>query len=110
MSVLDKIKKRRFYPVDLGDGNIVNCRALTIGELRRLEALDKELKTPFVMGVALVDDKGATEFTKTGEESDVQFAERVREAIADVSTETISAISQAIGKIGKVPEVETVKN
>ena len=46
--------------------------------------------------------------TSTDEESDVEFATRVMEEMADVSTETISQISQTVAKIGKLQEASVI--
>lgn len=106
--LLDKYKKRAAYPIDLGDGDLGYVRALTFGEIERLNALAKEFKTPFVMGCAMVDNKGQGLFNQPPDQADVDFAAAVRKELADVSTETIAKLSEGIGRIGKAPDQETV--
>ncbi len=108
--MLGKLKKRRCYPVDLGDGDQVHCRAMTIGELKDVDPLAKDLKTPFIMGRGIVNSDGSEQFPRKPDETPEQYANRMQTELADVSTETIAAISAAIGKIGKVPEADTLKN
>lgn len=112
MGLLHRANKRKCYPVDGLDGVFV--RSMTSGEIGRMNLLEKELKTPFVMGCCLVTSEGKPETTKRIDppESDVDFSKRVLEELeeADVDTETLALVSKSIGKIGKVPIEDTAKN
>lgn len=106
--VLNRIKKRRCYPVEVGGGT-VHVRSLTRGELDRMTALEKDAKTDFVLGCVLVSSAGEPEFVPEEGESDVDFAKRIKAAVLDVDTETIAAITEAVGKIGKVTATEALE-
>lgn len=110
ITVLDRLRKRRCYPVpEAGEGIFV--RSLTRGELIRLGALEGDDKTDFVIGCVLVTQAGEPVFPKHSDETDAEFCARVKAAFLDVDTETVAQISAAVGRIGKVPPPETlVKN
>ena len=116
MSVLEKLKTRRSYPVKIGDVEI-KVRAMTIGELNEVDKIADDLKTGFVMGSCLCDDAGQPAFTRRRtmegleilsegnvgvEEKAEDFARRVMDALTDISTETIKEISRAIAEIGSI--------
>lgn len=106
--VLDRLKKKRGYPVDI-DGETYYVRSLTVGELKRLEAVPPAQKTGFVVGCALCTEaSGIAEFPQSDSESDVDWSNRVMEAISEVPTETIRALSDGVANISKTPKVETV--
>lgn len=124
--VLGKMELRTAYPVTVGGKLVCHCRALTIGEIERLDKLAKH-KTPFVMGYAIVEPNGDQVFAagiaqrdawkapETPEDGDPKTADEwfggyMRGRLENVSTEVISAVSQAVGKIGKLPEADTLKN
>lgn len=111
MGLLDKANNRSHYPVVLSD-RTVYVRALTIWEARRMGELDVNLRTPFVIGCALVKDDGKPEVAKEANETDEAFSARVEGLMrdADVDTEVLSKITQAIGKIGKVDVENIPKN
>lgn len=102
-TVLDRVRKRRHYPVpEIGEGVFV--RSLTRGELRRLSALETDLKDEFMFGCALTDGTGKPEFVQVQEETDVAFAQRVRAAIEEhVDLETRSQLGSAIARIVQSP-------
>lgn len=106
--VLNRIKKRRCYPVEVGGGT-VHVRSLTRGELDRMAVLEHEAKTDFVLGCVLVSAAGDPAFVLQAGESDVDFAKRVKGEVLDVDTETIAAITEAVGKIGKVTATEVLE-
>jgi hypothetical protein len=104
-SVLDRIKKRRCYPVKEVEGAFV--RSLTRGEANRVEALDGEEKTDFILGVALVDELGNPAFSQSPEETDSAFCQRIKEQTKDVDGATITAIIRAVGKVTQAAPLET---
>jgi len=107
-AVLERLRKKRGYPVTI-DGETFYVRSLTIGELRRLDSLDAEAKTGFVVACALcADANGGQELPQAEGESDATWALRVLTELADVPTETIRALSDGVAKIGKTPALETV--
>lgn len=108
ITVLDRLRKRRCYPVpEAGEGIFV--RSLTRGELIRLARIEGDAKTDFVLGCVLVTEAGAPVLPPLEGESDADFCERVKTAFLDVDTETVSQITQAVGRIGKVPPPETLR-
>lgn len=119
-TMLDRLRKRRCYPVALGNDEKVYCRSLTLGELQALEHLPPDLTTPFAIGCALVDDVGqqeiprmivADESTGAPAETNEAFARRALAALTDVPSDSIRLISEAINKINTAPPVEDlVKN
>lgn len=136
MSLLSKANKRSCYPVKFED-RTVYVRSLTCGELRRMNALHKDLRTPFVVGISVVTEDGAPEVAKIlvpvinekeqpeayaamlaagseaqlRPETDDEFALRCEQLqdSAGVDTEIVSKLTDAIANIGKVT-VETVKD
>lgn len=124
-NVLIRLRKKRGYPVEI-NGDTFHVRSLTIGELRRLEALDG-IKTPetpeeyaekslaqsrrtgFVVGCALcTDESGEAAIPKTLEETDAAWSDRVLEELSDIATESIRALSEGVTKIGVTPKAESV--
>lgn len=102
-SVLARLKKKRGYPVEI-DGETFFVRSLTIGELQRLDKLDSEHKTGFVVGCALCGEaSGQQELPRNDNESDTEWSVRVLTELADVPTETIRALSDGVAAIGKTP-------
>lgn len=110
-NVLDRLKKKRGYPITI-DGETYHARSLTLGELRRLEAIPHDQKTGFVVGCALCQDvDGQPEFPRNPDETDLDWATRIMGEVDDIPTETLRSISQGVADIGRTPKVEgTLKN
>lgn len=107
--VLDKLKKRRSYPVTI-DGETVNVRSLTIGELQRMESVEGDDKAGFVLGCALLETDGQRSFIQGAEESDAEFGKRVLAASVDIPTDNLSALKDAINKLSNnIPPQETIR-
>ncbi len=105
-TVLDAIRIRRCYPVKGVEGAYV--RSLTRGELKRISELPPDLKDEFLFGCVLTDAKGNAAFTQEKSETDEAFAKRVGDALLDMDTQTRNDIGDAVARIGKVPDVETI--
>lgn len=106
-TILDRIKKRRCYPVEIAGGTVY-VRALTRGELERVNKLPDELKTDFMIGCVLVEESGESVIPRNDGESDEEFCRRVAGHTADTDSETVSTILGAVSKIGKTPPAETL--
>ncbi len=104
-SILDRIKKRRCYPVP---GLDVWVRAMTRGELERAAKLPDDLKTDFMLACVLVDEQGQPAISATAGESDEDLCRRVAAHTAETDSQTINEILSAVGRIGKPPSVETL--
>lgn len=51
MGVLEKIRKRQKYPVELPNGETIHIRSFRFPELRRMGSLNGEAKIGFVFGL-----------------------------------------------------------
>lgn len=109
--MLSKLRKKRGSAVTI-DGDTFYVRALTLGELRRVDALPPDLKTGFVVGCTLCSGlEGEPEFPKLSDEDDRQWAQRVTDELADVPTDTIRSLSESVSKLGQTPKAaDVVKN
>lgn len=118
--VLERLRKKRAYPVKI-DGDVFHVRSLTIGELRRLDAVSvmadstdsaeekAQLRTGLFYALAIcADETGEAAFPKLVDESDASLARRIKDEFSDVPLETLRAIGEAVQKIGQTPKVETI--
>jgi hypothetical protein len=108
--VLARLKKKRAYPVTI-EGELYHIRPMTIGEITRMKPLDNDSKTGFVVGCTLCDDEAGTQtIPKKAEppESDKDWAARVLAELADVPSETIRALSEAVAALSKTPSASAV--
>ena len=106
--VLNRLKKKRAYPVTI-DGDTFHVRPLTIGELMRLDVIERDQKTGFLLGCALCrDSSGEQEIPQNENESDADWSKRVLQLIADVPTETVRALSEGVATVGRTPNIEAV--
>ena len=106
--VLERLRKKHGNAVEI-NGETFNVRSLTIGELRRLDKIEADQKTGFVIGCALCsDENGTQELPQAEGETDALWSERVLTELADVETETIRALSDGVAKIGRTPKAETI--
>jgi hypothetical protein len=102
MSMIERLKKRRCYPVPIGEDKVY-CRALTIGELKTIDTLSTELGLAFAIGCALVDDAGQPAIARQPTETHEAFAKRALECLTDVTADSLNAIQQAIKKLNDAP-------
>lgn len=101
-SIIDRLKKRRCYPIPIGDDRI-HLRALTIDELKTVDTLPPELAVPFAIGSALVTDAGQSELPRLPEEPSQAYAERIVDSLKDTPLDTINAIRDGIKKLNSEP-------
>lgn len=135
--MLEKLKKRRAFPVASLDG--VYVRLLTQGEKPRANKVFKtssalltkhdgetdgefavrsgsfgeNAKTWFVMGLVTCDETGAPAFTQAEGETDDAFAARVEAESVDVDDFVLQEIGSAFAKLSsgeRVPIENLVKN
>ena len=100
MSLLSKKFKREHFPVPEAEGLFV--RPLKNSENRRGAALaDDADKVWFTIGIVLTDSEGSTLFAKLPEETDQQFADRVKTELdeADFDNLLMSKVCDSIGKV-----------
>jgi len=100
MSLLAKKFKREHFPVPEAEGLFV--RPLKNSENRRGAALvDDADKVWFTIGIVLTDAEGSPLFAKSPEETDQQFADRVRIELdeADFDNLLMSKVCDSIGKV-----------
>lgn len=106
--VLERLRKKHGHPVTIADETFY-VRSLTIGELRRLDKLQPEERTGFIVGCALCDGTGGDQvIPKNADEDDTQWAARVLEELADVPSESIKALADGVSSIGKPVALETI--
>lgn len=110
MSVIDKIRKRRFYPVTLSDGSTRHVMSLTGWHkvaMQNLESPDSQLA--FALGCCLVRENGERRFEREPDETPAAFALRVQDETAELSFADISELVTAINKVTKTPDAETLE-
>ena len=106
--VLDRLRKKRGFPVTIGDETF-HVRSLTIGELKRLKTVADDDKTGFMVGCTLCADEGGKQaIPPLDEETDADWSKRVVDALADVPSETIRSLSEGIAALSKTPSSTAV--
>ena len=99
--------RRKGVPVVIDDETYF-VRSLTIGELQRLDALEPEKRTGFVIGCTLCDSDGQPEIYTDVGETDAEYSARVLIELSDVPSESIRQLSEGVAAIGKVPAMATI--
>lgn len=107
-SVLQRLRKRRAYPVSIGE-DTVYVRALTTAEVEALVKLEGSTQIAFTLGCALVNDAGEPEFPRQSGESFEAFANRVLPEFADLPQDVLTVLSQGIDKVSKPANAEALK-
>ena len=100
MSLLSKKFKREHFPVPEAEGLFV--RPPKLSEQHRGSAIPEEAdKIYFTFGIAMTDEQGSPLFVKSPEETDPQFAVRVKSELdeADFDGLMFLKVCNAIGKI-----------
>lgn len=112
MGILEKLANRNAYPEKLRNGEQIHVRALSLDQLDRIDKLEPNLKTGFLIGCCLCTERGVPEIQQDKGEEDAKFSERVLTDVKAVGmgTDTLREIQQAIGRIGRADVEELAKN
>ena len=106
--VMDRLRKRRAYPLDIG-GEIIHIRSMTKGERLQLEPIQNDSESfGFVIGCGLVNEDGSALFTVEDGEGASEFGSRVEDALG-LPDDTRSQISEAIARLSRGPTPEQLK-
>lgn len=102
MSVIDRLRKRRFYPVTI-DGEVIHIRALLCSELTVVETFKNEDESiGFVIGCAVVNEDGSAAFKREPDEPAKVFGAGVLAQI-DLPTDTKAELTSKILKLSDGP-------
>lgn len=110
--MLAKLQKRSRYEFTI-DNEQFYARPMNLAEIARMMALkSQDLKTPFAIGMTLIDSNGDREWTLNTEasETDEAFAKRVQDDLQSVEPHKISYFMTQLGKVTKVNEDTIAKN
>lgn len=100
--VIAKLRKRRFYPVDI-DGEKIHLRALLDSEHKEVESFTYETESfGFAIGCCLMNEDGTPVFTRVPDEDAKTFGARVLTEL-DLPDDTRSELSKAILKLQTGP-------
>lgn len=108
-NLFEKLKKRRAFPVKEIDG--VFIRLLTQGEKPRADAFtDSAQKAWFILGKCLCDQAGQPCDVQRDNESDNEFASRIRDAFVDVDDGVLFPVLETLKRLssGELPPLETI--
>jgi hypothetical protein len=101
MGVLQKCAKRRCYPVDV-DGETVHVRAVTLDEINRVQELDNDAKTFFLLACGIVESNGEQGVSaKLANEDDVTWIKRVTPELEVIPADTAQLLLKNIDKVSK---------
>tara|TARA_R110000868_G_scaffold25944_1_gene100510 strand:- start:2169 stop:2504 length:336 start_codon:yes stop_codon:yes gene_type:complete len=102
MSVIDRLRKRRFYPVTI-DGEVIHIRALLDSELKTVSAFQNEDESiGFAIGCSLINEDKSDVFTIAADESAKQFGARVLAEI-NLPSDTKAELTSKILKLSNGP-------
>ena len=102
MSVIERLRKRRFYPIDL-DGQTIHIRAMLDSELKAVaEFRDDDESVGFAIGCALLNEDKSAAFVRAADETSKQFGARVLEEL-DLPSDTKAEITGKILKLSNGP-------
>lgn len=114
-TILERLARRRCYPVQIADETFY-VRSLTLGECDDVDKLPEDLKTPYAIGCALVDDAGTQALPRSKPEdgttpSNEDYAKKILDALQIVEPAALMALLENIWKVTKAAPVEDlVKN
>lgn len=108
MNLIEKLKKRKCFPVTLESDETIHIRTMTFGEQTRAGKLPAETKLGFILGSVLVEDDGQRAFPQGEKESDEDFGNRMAVSIA-LGAQDIAAIKAAIDQLEKIPKVKVME-
>lgn len=114
LSVVDRIRKRAFYPLTLVNGETIHLRALTNQQLQLARSFsEKEASVGFAIGCSLLEDNGDAVFVCEHDESPEQYGERVLAAldlVRDVQQQIVAKIFEITNEPEKVKAEAILKN
>lgn len=114
LSVVDRIRKRAFYPLTLVNGEKIHLRALTNQQLQLARSFsEKESSVGFAIGCSLLEDNGDAVFVCEHSESPESFGERVLAAldlVRDVQQQIVAKIFEITNEPEKVKAEAIIKN
>lgn len=101
MSVIDRLRKRRAYPVSI-DGETIKIRAMLESELKLAsEFRDDDESIGYAIGCAVLNDDGSQVFT-SNMETPKEFGARVLLAL-DLPSDTKAELTSKILKLSQGP-------
>lgn len=114
LSVIDRIRKRAFYPLTLVNGEKIHLRALTGQQLQTARSFsEKDSSIGYAIGCSLLEDGGDPVFVPTDEESPESFGERVMSELElgrDVQQQIVAKIFEITNEPEKVKAEALAKN
>lgn len=101
MGVLQKCAKRRCYPVEI-DGETIHVRAMTLDEIGRLQVVDKDEKTVFLLACGIVEPSGEQAVSgKQADETDSAWLKRIGPELDVIPADTALELLKNIDKVSK---------
>lgn len=105
--VIDKVRKRRRWPIEL-DGETVYVRALLESEHREVKDFETDVESyGFAIGCCLLNDDGTAVIYRNAGESAKEFGARVLLEL-DMPVDTRAQLCERIVKLATGPPVETL--
>ncbi len=102
MSVIDRLRKRRFYPVEIM-GEVIHIRALLDSELKIVAEFQNEDESiGYVIGHSVLNEDQSPAFTQAAEVTPKQFGARVLAEI-DLPSDTKAELTSKILKLSNGP-------
>jgi hypothetical protein len=106
-SVVDQLRKRRAYPMTIGDV-IIYIRAMTEGEwVTAMAFRDDDASLGYAIGKGWVLETGEAVYSQVPDETAQAFGERVL-TDADLPTDTRTELAQAIVRLSQAVKPKTM--
>ena len=103
-SVIDRLKKRAFYPFKLVNGETVHLRALTFNQLKTIrEFSENDESIGYTIGCCLLEESGDPVFVPGPTQSPKEFGAEVLTAI-DFPLDIREALTEHIFKLSTDPK------
>lgn len=114
LSVVDRIRKRAFYPLTLVNGEKIHLRALTNEQLAIARAFsERDASIGYAIGCSLLEDSGDLVFVIEDSESSEAFGERVMkelDLVRDIQQQIVAKIFELTNEPEKAKAEAIVKN